>query len=459
MSAGLRYFYDYRNQSTRVDLFDELHDHEIAALRSFTRRLGFPHLLDEVILPTFRGGDSQIVAAVQDRPWPPWGLGARTITALCQTEAVSDASYAVSPVYVTDQDLTNVGLISAVFKEALEFLAVNPRAEVCYLVAEGSNLADRVMRATGFKKSEDVFVTWNARYYTYRLLAAEVLHNLGLEKLSTPDLLAHDQADAWLDRSALFHQTIHLGSRAEWTPDLAIAAEIGRLVRGGHASKPGGVPSGTGRFSFDPGELVTDPFFAWVSNLLGQGAAGTPALSQLMDHVVRSEKKFTPATIVEPQGHGGTVNEKMRRAATLDDLGPFGTVFSDRIKQQLHEVLPRIGKKPFEVGQIEMQITSSNDGDYFRLHKDTDTDKREVSFVYFFYREPRRFSGGELRIYPTRMIEGRLQPADHAATLSPRQDSIVFFPSSNDHEVLPVRVPSRLFADGRFTVNGWIHRK
>src|SRR3954468_19109394 len=149
MPDPVKRFFDYRNQSTRVDLFEEVNDRDLAALRSFTRRLGVPHLLDEVILPILRGGDSQIFAAVQDRPWPPWGLGARTITALCQTEAVSDASYAVSPVYVTEQDLTNIGLISALFKEALEQLIVNPRAEICYLVAEGSTLADRVMRANG----------------------------------------------------------------------------------------------------------------------------------------------------------------------------------------------------------------------------------------------------------------------------------------------------------------------
>jgi hypothetical protein len=459
MGTGMRQFFDYRNQSTRFDLIEDVNDHEMAALRSFTRRLGAPQLLDEVILPIMRGGDSQLVAAVQDRPWPPWGLGARTITALCQTEAVSDASYAVSPVYVTEQDLTNIGLISALFKEALEQLIVNPRAEICYLVAEGSTLADRVMRANGFKRSEDVFVTWNARYYTYRAPAGEVLHALGLERFSTPDLLAHDQPDAWLDRNAVFHQTIYLGSRAEWLADGTTASEIGRLVRGGHASKPGGVPSGTGRFAFDPGELVTNPFFTWVSNLLGEGATGAPAVARLMDHVLGNEKRFTPATIREPHGPEAVVSERMRRAATLDDLGGLEKLFIERIKQHLQEVLPRIGMKPFPLGRVEMQITASNDGDYFRLHKDTDaTDTREVSFVYFFHSDPRRFSGGELRIYPTRMIDGQLQPADHAATLSPRQDAIVFFPSLNDHEVLPVRVPSRAFADSRFTVNGWIHR-
>jgi predicted 2-oxoglutarate/Fe(II)-dependent dioxygenase YbiX len=455
MTKGIRQFYDDRNQSTRIDLFEELNDHEIAALRSFTRRIGIPHLLDEVIIPTWRGGDSQIVTAVQDRPWPPWGLGARTITALCQTEMVSDASYAVSPVYVTDQDLTNVGLISAVYKEALEQLVVNPRAEICYLAAEGSMLVDRLLRSTGFKKSEDVFVTPSTRYYTYRAPVGELLENLGLYKLSTPDLLAHDQPDNWLEKNALFHQTVYLGSRPDVLGEGVTAAELGRLIRGGHASKPGGVPSGTGRFGIDPFE---DPFWAWVSNLVGSGVTDPVPVSRLVDHAVKNQKQFKSATIREPGGQQAVVNEKMRRAVTLDDLGEFETLFAERIKQHLHEVLPRIGVKPFEVGKIEMQLTASQDGDYFRLHKDTDAnDTRRVSFVYFFHAEPRRFSGGELRIYPTQMINGRLQPADHAATLSPRQDSIVFFPSLNDHEVLPVHVPSHEFRDSRFTVNGWIH--
>jgi len=115
----------------------------------------------------------------------------------------------------------------------------------------------------------------------------------------------------------------------------------------------------------------------------------------LLEHVVRNEKRFTSATVREADGPDAVVNEKLRRAATLDDMGAFEKVFTERIKQHLHEVLPRIGKKPFPVGRIEMQITASSDGDYFRLHKDTDgTDTREVSFVYFFYREPHRFSGG-----------------------------------------------------------------
>ena len=123
-------------------------------------------------------------------------------------------------------------------------------------------------------------------------------------------------------------------------------------------------------------------------------------------------------------------------------------------------MLSRLGHKAFPVGRIELQVTASNDGDYFRLHQDSDgKDTRELSFVYFLHGEPRRFSGGELRLYETRVIDGRVLPADHSRTISPRQDTITFFPSLNEHELLPVRVPSRKFADSRFTVNGWIHRR
>jgi hypothetical protein len=449
MPNTVRHFFDERNRSMRIDLFQELSHQALAAIRSFSRRLGAPHLLDEVILPILHEGDSQILVAVQDRPWPPWGLGARRITALCQTHSVGDDSFAVSPVYVTDEDLTNIGLISAVFKEALEQLSGNPRAEVCYLVGEGSTLVDGVLRSNGLKKSDDVFVNWAGRYYTYRAPVGEILKNLGLSSRSTPDLLAHDLDEATLQRNALFHSTLILGSRAEWAEERAVA-EIIRLVRGGHASKPGGVPSGTGRFAFDPESIVE----VSVANFLGD------LRQQLLDQVLNQEVGFKTATVTPPGSAAPKVNQTVRRARTLDGLGKLEAAFVERLKQQLQPALDKLGHKEFPLGRIEIQVTASNDGDYFRLHQDTGPeDTREVSFVYFFHREPRRFSGGELRIYPTRVVDGRLTPADHAHTLSPRQDTIVFFPSKNEHEVLPVRVPSKAFADSRFTVNGWIHRQ
>jgi Rps23 Pro-64 3,4-dihydroxylase Tpa1-like proline 4-hydroxylase len=441
-------FYDQRNGSTRIDLFEELSDQALAAIRSFGRRLGAPHIVEEIILPILREGNSQLLAAVRDRPWPPWGLGARHISALCQTQQIADESYAVSPVYVTDDDLINVGLISAVYKEALDQLTVSPHAEVCYLIAEGSVLADQVLRANGFRKSDDVFVTWASRYYTYHIPARELLSVLGLDKPSTADLLAHDFGEVLIEKNALFHQTIYLASRAQWASDLTISEIIG-LVRGGHASKPGGVPAGTGQWAADPEETIEVQF----NNLLGAQR------QELLDYLIAHESDFRQATVIERGSQGTTVNTAQRRASTLDDLGKFQGLLTDRIKEHLQPALQKLGHKEFPLGRIEMQATASNDGDYFRLHPDSDGhDRREITFVYFLHNEPRHYSGGELRIFSTRVIDGELVHADRSHLLTPQQDALVFFPSLNEHEVLPVRVPSKAFGDSRFTINGWIHR-
>jgi Rps23 Pro-64 3,4-dihydroxylase Tpa1-like proline 4-hydroxylase len=430
-------------------MFEELSDHALAALRSFARRIGAPHLLEEVILPKLREGDSQVFVAVQDRPWPPWGLGARHVTALCQTHLIADESYAVSAVYVTDEDLTNIGMISAVFKEALDQIATSKRAEICYLVAEGSTLVDHVLAKAGFRKSDDVFVTWSGRYYMYRTLAGDVLRNLGLDKLSTPDLLAHELDPGILEQNALFHGTLYLGNRAEWAVDRAISEVIG-VVRGGAAGKPGGVPGGTGQWAFDPADLVEVEYAILLTESEQQ---------QLLAYLIENEGNFTAATVVESDSKSAVINERLRRARTLNQLGKFEGMLTERIKERLQPALQKLGHKEFPLGRIEIQATASNDGDYFRLHPDAGlNDTREISFVYFMHGEPRRFSGGELRLFKTRVVDGQLSRADHSHTLSPRRGTLVFFPSLNQHEVLPVRVPTKQFSDSRFTINGWIHR-
>jgi hypothetical protein len=448
MAQDPRSFYDRRNRSVRIDLFEELSDQAKAALRSFCRRIGAPHLVDEVILPKLCEGHSQLLVGVQDRPWPPWGLGARNFVAVCQSNLISDETYALSTVYVADGDLTNIGLISAVFKEAVDQITVSPRAELAYLVSENSALADHVLTNAGFRKSDDVFVTWTGRYNTYHAPASEVLANLGLDKLSSADLLAHDMDASVLERNALFHNTLYLGSRAEWAIDQGIS-EIIDLVRGGHASKPAGVPSGTGQWVFDPESIIE----VEVRNLLGPDKQ-----QELLNYLIASERKFVPAAVIE-RGQDAAVNETMRRSRTLDDLGKHGNIIIEEIKSHLQPALQRLNYQPFPLGEIEIQATASNHGDYFRLHPDSDgRDTREISFVYFLYREPRRFSGGELRVFKTRLVDGQIARADHSHTITPSQDSLLFFPSMNQHEVLPVRVPTGEFSDSRFAINGWIHR-
>jgi len=254
---------------------------------------------------------------------------------------------------------------------------------------------------------------------------------------------------AVLEANALFHGTLYLGNRAEWAIDRAIS-EVIPVLRGGTAGKPGGVPGGTGHWAFDPGDLVEVEY----QNLLTQ-----PQVQEVLDFLIANENNFVTATIVKAGEAAASVDERLRKAKTLDDLGRFGPLISDALKERLAPALQRLGHPAFPVGRIELQATASNDGDYFRLHPDAEPgDTREISFVYFLYRLPRRFSGGELRIFKTRVADGQIARADHSHTISPRHGTLIFFPALNQHEVLPVRAPTRQFADSRFTINGWIHR-
>jgi hypothetical protein len=255
-------FHDQLNDVVRIDRMDEMDSHLGVATMSFFRRLGVPHLYAERIAPTLESGDSQIFLAARDRPWPPWGLGARTIGALCQVHPVGKNSYAVSPVYTADEDATNIGLIAAVYKEALEDLGRTEGTEVNYLVVEGSRFADRLLRSVGFEPSDDLQVTEQAKYRFYRASAAKLLSALGLDQVSIPELLSHQVDDALLDRASSYFSGLHLATGQGRLSDRVVHEIL--WIDGGlfDAGLPGGVPPSPPTAlpgAFDPGDEVILP--------------------------------------------------------------------------------------------------------------------------------------------------------------------------------------------------------
>ncbi len=235
-------FHDQLNDVVRIDRIEEADSHLGVAMMSFFRRLGIAHLYPERVAPTLEGGDSQIYLAARDRPWPPWGLGARTIGALCQVHPVGKDSYAISPVYTADEDATNVGLVAAVYKEALEDLSRSKGTEVNYLVVQGSRFADRLLRGVGFSPSDDLQVTDQAKYRFYRMEAAKLAQVLGLDKISVPELLAHKIDDQTLDRLSGYFAGLHLATGQGRFTDRTVHEIL--WIDGGlfDAGLPGGVP-------------------------------------------------------------------------------------------------------------------------------------------------------------------------------------------------------------------------
>ncbi len=180
-----------------------------------------------------------------------------------------------------------------------------------------------------------------------------------------------------------------------------------------------------------------------------------------LEAIIQDQKdQFQPTSVVR--------DNKSQQTDTRQSMVLYESnflAFSQQMKQKILKTLPIACKKlshpRFEPSNIVAQLTAHNDGCFYKRHSDAasaQTATREMTYVYYFYREPQPFSGGELRIYDTELNNDRPTSRGTYKTVTPRNNSIIFFNSRCLHEVMPVCCPSREFEDSRFTINGWIRR-
>jgi SM-20-related protein len=180
----------------------------------------------------------------------------------------------------------------------------------------------------------------------------------------------------------------------------------------------------------------------------------------LLQYTLRQGEKFTQAGVLDAGGASRT-DDDYRRSQVLYELDNWHNLFIDRIVSFLPHVLARLRLPPFPISRYEVQLTAINDGQFFKKHKDDGSDSvrsRAITFVYYFFREPKAFRGGALRLYDTELDQHGNTSAGNHQTIHPAQNQIIFFPSDCLHEVLPVECSSGEYSDSRFTVNGWVHR-
>src|SRR6185437_4996741 len=108
---------------------------------------------------------------------------------------------------------------------------------------------------------------------------------------------------------------------------------------------------------------------------------------------------------------------------------------------------------------LEPELSWCGDGGFFKMHVDTLyrdrlANQRIMTVVYYFNKEPKAFTGGQLRLYGL----GADANSSPQQEIEPRFDRAVFFPAWFPHEVLPVRCGSSAFADGRFAISCWVRK-
>ena len=184
-------------------------------------------------------------------------------------------------------------------------------------------------------------------------------------------------------------------------------------------------------------------------------------MQELTRYALGQESEFHISQVISPGAEGGVIDPEHRRSRVLMNLGRHGEVVFGRIQSVLPRVLEKLGMKAFPIARVESQITASNHDDFFRHHSDNGEEEiatRQLTFVYFFHREPKAFHGGELRLHDSHRENGVWTHTGDFRAIVPEQNQMVFFRSELLHEITPVVCPSQAFADSRFTVNGWLHR-
>ncbi|TAF48604.1 MAG: hydroxylase, partial [Oscillatoriales cyanobacterium] len=137
----------------------------------------------------------------------------------------------------------------------------------------------------------------------------------------------------------------------------------------------------------------------------------------------------------------------------------FYYLVSSRLRAIQAEVLQALHLPEFDIDELEMQLTAHGNGNFYKVHNDSDGEviKRTLTYVYYFNREPKPFRGGNLRMYATNYANGWIATPNYQ-DIEPINNRIVLFDSRCMHEVLPVESDSEVFGDSRFTLNGWLRR-
>ena len=179
----------------------------------------------------------------------------------------------------------------------------------------------------------------------------------------------------------------------------------------------------------------------------------------LLDHAVAKQDAFRESEVLTASGRSQP-DYGFRKSRTL--YGPEVETIWNLFDERLHGLLPfvrrELGLSWFPVGKVERQLTAHSDEGFFAPHRDTgnaETDDRRISCVYYFHNSPRRFTGGELRLYDSWVTDRGSTAAASFTTLAPLDNSIVFFPSNTFHEVRPVHRESEEFRDSRFAMTIW----
>ena len=194
-----------------------------------------------------------------------------------------------------------------------------------------------------------------------------------------------------------------------------------------------------------------------IPHVIIPGALDPSFCGSLLAHAIGEQARSSPGKVAGGSSGGAVVNPDVRKVTVIQGAGEITAAFARLVDGWLPNVRASLGMRPADRGDIEVSMVAYGDGDRYVRHIDTYTGvaasgpPREITFVGYFFREPRAFTGGALRLFD---IQGRTH-----VDIEPTSGLVTAFPSWLPHEVLSVSCPNGGFEDSRFAVNIWVLKK
>ena len=184
---------------------------------------------------------------------------------------------------------------------------------------------------------------------------------------------------------------------------------------------------------------------------------GGVAAERLLQYAITRESGFRPSKVALK--HESIIDESRRVSKVNSDTDAAMPLIEPAIRNAVDEAIPKLGLVNVESYSLEPELTWCGDGGFFKTHVDTlyrdrSANQRVMTVVYYFYKEPKAFTGGQLRLYGL----GADANSPSRQEIEPQLDRAVLFPAWFPHEVLRVHCSSAAFADGRFAISCWVRK-
>jgi len=189
---------------------------------------------------------------------------------------------------------------------------------------------------------------------------------------------------------------------------------------------------------------------------------------EIFAEAVKNKKMFVEASI-------GGVSEGKKTDFRNNKVAFYDSLYNnDRSKSKLlskldvlfstPEFIEPIGSSSYPINKFsqsnyhETQVSRYGDeGQLYKYHIDAfDNNKRQVTMVYYFNEEPKKYKGGEILFTKSPIYKGQpMDKREKPLIITPENNMAVIFGAKTAHMVRDTKSP-KTFSKGRFSMNCWI---